>query len=97
MITKNFYVGEALWKIPFRIFLNKVFALKALLSGDAESFIAVFKAHFHYLNWLMFQTTKSIYPAKKNKSLHGYFKGLIVWQYFINKKRIFSEIVKTKN
>lgn len=96
MITKNFSVGEALWKVPYRIFLNKVFALKALLSGDAETFISVFKAHLDYLNWLLFKR-KSIFPDKKNKALHGYFKGLIVWQYFINKKKTFSEIVKTKN
>lgn len=96
MITKNFSFGEALWKVPFRIFLNKIFALKALLSGDIESFVAVFKAHFHYLKWLMFKRGKSIFPGKKNKTLSGYFKGLIVWQYFINKKRIFSEIVNNK-
>lgn len=97
MITKNLPVAEALWKVPFRISLNKIFALKALLSGDGETFIAVIKAHLHYLNWLFFRRNKSIFPAKKNKYFHGFYKGLIVWQYFINKKKKFSEIIKTKN
>jgi GT2 family glycosyltransferase len=96
MITKNLPVAQALWKVPFRISLNKIFALKALLAGDGKTFIAVFKAHLHYLGWLFFKKRKNI-SLGKNRSLYGLYKGLVVWQYFINKKRTFSEIVETKN
>ena len=96
MVTKNLPVGQALWKVPVRISLNKIFALKALLAGDGKTFIAVFKAHLHYLGWLFFKKRKNI-SRDKNPKLYGSYKGLVVWQYFIKKKRTFSEIVETKN
>ncbi len=93
MITKNMPVSEALWKVAFRIFLNKIFAFKALLEGDGETFIAVFKAHFSYAKWLMFERKKKTFSANKNKNIAGIYKGLVVWQYFINKKKTFLEIM----
>ena len=96
MITKNLPVGQAIWKVPFRIGLNKIFAFKALLQGNGKIFVAVFKAHFHYLKWLFFIKNKNVY-TKKNVKLHGVYKGLVVWQYFIKKKKTFSEIVTTKD
>lgn len=96
MITKNLPVAQALWKIPFRIGLNKIFALKALFKGNGKIFIAVFKAHLHYLRWLLFEKNKNI-PKKKTAKLHGVYKGLVIWQYFVNRKKTFSEIVTTKD
>jgi hypothetical protein len=96
MITKNLPITQALWKVPFRISLNKIFALKALLAGDGKTFIAVFKAHLHYLDWLFFKRKKGISVTNKNTKLYGSYKGLVIWQYFINKKRTFSEIIETK-
>lgn len=96
MISKNLPLAHAIWKIPFRIGLNKIFALKALLSGNGTAFIAVFKAHLHYLQWLISGKNKNM-PKGKNKKLKGMYRGLVVWQYFVNKKRTFSEIVTTKD
>lgn len=96
MLSKNLPAGQALWKIPFRIGLNKIFALKALFNGNGKPFIAVFNAHMHYLGWLFFKKNKNI-PKKKTGNLHGVYKGLVIWQYFINKKKTFSEIVTPKD
>ena len=96
MMTKNLPAGEALWKIPFRISLNKIFALKELFAGNGKAFIAVFKAHLHYLRWLFFKKNKKL-PISKNVKLHGIYKGLLIWQYFVKKKKTFSEIVTTKD
>lgn len=96
MLTKNLPVGQAIWKIPFRIGLNKIFAFKALLQGHGSTFIAVFKAHFHYLGWLLFTKSKNIHNKKQAK-LHGVYKGLVIWQYFVNRKKTFSEIITTKD
>lgn len=96
MLTKNLPVGQSWWKIPFRISLNKFFALKALFAGEGKTFVAVFKAHLHYLRWLFFEKNKKV---SKNRSakLQSIYKGLVVWQYFIKKKKTFSEIVITKD
>ena len=96
MITKNLPVGEAIWKIPFRLGLNKIFAFKALFKGHGEIFIPVFKAHFHYLEWLFFKK-KMKTGSKRSSKLNGVYKGLVIWQYFVNKKKTFSEIVITKD
>ncbi len=96
MLTKNLPVGQAIWKIPFRIGLNKIFAFKALLQGNGSPFIAVFKAHFRYLGWLLFTKSKNINRKRKVK-LYGVYKGLVIWQYFVNNKKTFSEIVTTKD
>ncbi|MDB5198848.1 MAG: glycosyltransferase family 2 protein [Chitinophagaceae bacterium] len=96
MLTKNLPVAQALWKVPFRIGLNKIFALKALFKGNSTAFTAVFKAHFHYLKWLLFEKNKKI-PQNKTAKLQGMYKGLVIWQYFIKKKKTFSEIVTTKD
>lgn len=95
MITKNLPVVQALWKVPFRIGLNKIFALKALLKGNSNAFIAVFRAHLHYFRWLFFRKNK-IVPENKKLKPKGVYKGLVIWQYFVNKKTTFSEIVTTK-
>lgn len=95
MITKNLPIIQAWWKIPFRIGLNEIFAVKALLRGHGEIFVAVLKAHLHYLKWLFFKK-KSI-RGKKTVRLQGMYPGLVIWQYFVKRKRIFSEIVTTKD
>ena len=96
MLTKNLPVASALWKIPFRLILNKVYAFKSLFSGDGETFTTVFKAHYHYLKWLFLEKNKNI-PKNKTTNLQGVYKGSVIWQYFVNKKKTFSEIVKTKD
>jgi hypothetical protein len=96
MMTKNLPAAQALWKIPFRISLNKIFALKELFAGNGKAFTAVFKAHLHYLRWLFFEKNRKLPKAKKLKPI-GVYKGLLIWQYFVNRKKTFSEIVTTKD
>lgn len=91
MITKNMSWAALWWKLPLRIGLDAVSAYKELFSGNAGYWKAVMKAHFAFLEWLFKpkQTTVSTYPMLKTV-----YKGSAVWQYFIRKKQIFSEIVK---
>jgi GT2 family glycosyltransferase len=96
MLAKNLSFGTALWKIPFRICLDGISAWKGLLSGDAGYFIAVLKAHFHFTVWLFFHKKRSVFPKKKGGYLCGWYRGSVVWAYFINKKRTFLEIVGNK-
>jgi GT2 family glycosyltransferase len=96
MCTKNWPVGVALWKIPLRLMLDAVAAWKGLAEGKPAFFGAICKSHVYYVRWLFFERGRSIFPAKKNGRLRGYYSGLIVWDYFIKKKKTFSEIVKDK-
>ncbi len=91
MITKNMPPAQLTWKLPLRIGLDALSAWKELFSGKPGYWKAVLKAHFAFAGWLFRKKKihKAGYPA-----LQGVYYGSIVWQYFILKRRIFSEIVK---
>jgi GT2 family glycosyltransferase len=93
MVTKNLPIGELLWKLPLRFILDAVSAWKELFSGNTSYWLAVLKAHLAFLGWLMGEKKKfkASYPV-----LRGWYKGSVVWKYFIQKKTLFSEIVVKK-
>lgn len=93
MLAKNLPLREK-WRIPFRMSLDQLSALVFLCKGDGGYFWAVVRAHLAFYYW--------IFRAKKNreglakrpfKSLTGVYPRSLVWKYFIQKKRKFSEIV----
>jgi GT2 family glycosyltransferase len=93
LLARNLPWSEKWWKIPFRLLLDQVSAVKGLLSGDAGYFIAIFKAHLAFLDWVLFKKKKR--KAGKRRALKafpGVFKGNIVWQHFGKRKKFFSEI-----
>jgi GT2 family glycosyltransferase len=96
MLWKNQYVTEKIYKVPLRMILDGVSAMKELFSGDPAYFKAVLKAHMHFYKWLFFEKKKSIWPLQKRAKATGVFKGFLIWQYFIKKKTKFSEIVDNK-
>lgn len=96
MLWKNLPVAEKLWKVPLRMGLDGVSAWKELLSGDSSYFTAVAKAHIHFFKWLLFEKKQSVWPVKKQGETAGVYRGLVIWQYFIKKKKRFSEIVDNK-
>ena len=94
MLLKNFSFTEALWKIPLRILLDWLFACKSILQKDIKSFAAVFKAHASVLKWIITRYNQQQLPSKKIKKMAGVFNGSLIWSYFIQKKKHFSEIVE---
>lgn len=91
MLYKNLPFSQLIWKLPLRLALDALSAYKELLSGKTGYFMAVVKAHVHFTAWVLRKKEKiqAGYPAMK-----GVYKGSIVWQYFVKKRRIFSEIVQ---
>ncbi len=96
MISKNLPVPAAIWKIPVRMALDGIAAWKALFSGDAGYYIAVIKAHIHFIQWLLFGKRTANIPVKPNQLLQGWYEGSVVWDYFIGGKKSFSEILPKK-
>lgn len=94
VLAKNLVWTEKLWKIPYRLLLDEVSAIKGLLSGDGGYFVAIFKAHFAFFNWLIFKKKNTpIHKRKKLKQLTGVYHANIVWKHFALKKKTFTEIV----
>ena len=93
MLAKNLPWSEKWWKIPFRMMLDQVSALKGLFSGDGGYFLVIISAHFAFLNWLFFKKSRKVVNRKKLVQLKGLYRGNIAWQHFVKKKKSFAEIV----
>ena len=93
MLLKNLPLEEKIWKIPFRLLLDIVFAIKSLIFGDTASITAVGKAHFAVLKWVFMKKGKNSLKSKPTNKLIGIYKGSVVWDYFIKNKKRFPEIV----
>ena len=96
MLAKNLPFGELIWKIPFRIILDIVAAFQALIKGNGTTFISIVHAQMDFLEWIFIGERVRNYPKIKMKNLGGVYKGSVAWEYFISKKRTFSEIVNVK-
>ena len=96
MMHKNLPALEACWKLPLRIMLNGIAAVKGLLAGDGGYFFAIARAHRHYVKWVLFDKKKSTFTSIRNRKFTGWYAGCIMWDHFIKKKKVFSEIVGNK-
>lgn len=97
MMAKNLPVGELLWKMPCRFLLDSVSAWKSLFAGEAVYFWAILEAHLAFVKWMLFKRKQSIFPKNRRGLLQGWYRGSIVWQYFVTGKKTFTEIVKRKS
>lgn len=95
MLAKNLSLRERWWKIPFRLILDQVSACKALITGDAGYFKAVFKAHLSFYYWWLF-VKKTHKPVRKERmtKLKGVYNGNLIWSYFLQNRKLFSQIVE---
>jgi GT2 family glycosyltransferase len=96
LLSKNLLLSEKFWKIPCRIAMDNVAGLQALVKGDFQTFASIQSAHFNFIKWKLKQKEEKKLPKIKLKYLKGVYAGSIVWQYFINKKKIFSKIIGLK-
>jgi len=96
MLAKNLPTGSALWKIPFRILLDGIAGWKGIFEGNGGIAVSIFRAHFYFTKWWLFDKKKTIFATKRKGKLHGWYNGSVVCDYFIKKKKTFSEIVGNK-
>jgi len=94
MLAKNLPWSQKWWKIPFRIFLDNISAIKGLFTGDGGYFLAIVRAHLAFVKWILLKQRRSVFPQRKNEQLHGVFGHNLVWQHFVKKKNFFTEVVK---
>ena len=76
--------------------LDAISAWQNLLKGDSGYFMAILKAHLHFFKWIIVDKKKSVFPVTKEGKPLGWYNGLIVWHYFVKKRKTFSEIVDNK-
>jgi GT2 family glycosyltransferase len=96
MLAKNLPFLEKCWKIPCRMALDQVAALKNLLSGDPGYLRAVVRAHLAFFYWVLFVPKRPVKRKRTLKYLSGVYNGNLIIDYFLRKKRFFREIVKNR-
>lgn len=91
MIQKNTGVLACWWIIFLRLWLDLAAAINFLIDGRPRDAWAVSRAH-QYVFLRIFTTAKKRkrYPAKENRT--GLYKKSIIWDYYINKVRKFSQL-----
>ena len=93
MMAKNLPIGELLWKMPVRFALDALSAWKGLISGDPSFFVAIVKAHFSFMVFILQgKVMRSSHP-KPMAVLGGVYQGSLVFQYFLKNKHNFDKIV----
>ncbi len=88
LVYKNFSVAELVFKMPFRIILDWVAALRFALTGQVDHSMAILRAHYFFIRKLQNLTRKRRIHSdtyKENKA--GRYGGSIVWDFFILGKR----------
>ena len=95
-LLKNFPASQVWYKFYFRLCLDGVWATKAILGGDFKTVWAILKAHyaifFSFGYWIKARRRTYKELGHVPKPMAGYYPESIVWQYFIVKKRKFSNL-----
>lgn len=78
---------ELVWKLPLRIALDWVAAMRFLFVGKTNACVAVFKAHGSLVQDLKKILRKRQYwKTRLPFRTQMIYKGLVVWEYYIRKK-----------
>ncbi len=96
MLWKNLPIAELWWKLPFRLILDAISAWKGLLSGDIWFFTAIAKAHISFFYWIIISFKSVKRTNIPMLSLDGVYNDSVVWNYFVNQKKRFLEIIPKK-
>lgn len=97
MLYRNYPLSQRLWKIPLRLVLDGISGFQQMIKGDTGYLGIVLKAHFGFYRWLFSAKDKNYFPADYKILRHGIFRGSIVWEYFVKKKKLFTEIIDQKS
>ena len=96
MLWKNYSTSSLLKRIPVRIILDTIAAWKSLLGGKPKEWIAVLKAHVHFVIKLplMHKKRKSLRSKRIEPSEPATMSAFsIVWQYFVKGKKTYNALV----
>ncbi|MEO7446474.1 MAG: glycosyltransferase family 2 protein [Ferruginibacter sp.] len=96
MMYKNLFRGDRMITLPMRFFLDGAAAFSHLVKGEGQHALAIVKAWVAFLRWVASRNKISIFPQQPKKPVAGWYGGSLLWQFYINGKKHFSEIVRRK-
>lgn len=86
LVYKHWSTGELFRKLPVRILLDYVAALKFLLSGKPGDARAVIRAHYHFVKKFGKNRAKRRALKKYPFIQQHIYPGSVLWDHFIRKK-----------
>ncbi|MCZ2100246.1 MAG: bifunctional riboflavin kinase/FAD synthetase [Chitinophagales bacterium] len=99
LLTKNMQLTSLLWLIPIRLVLDGIAGIKFLVEGKPKSTLAIIRAHMSFYVHLPlvlerrnkeYQWIKHVKIDKPN--FNGKYYGSIVYKYFVEGKKKFSQL-----
>jgi hypothetical protein len=94
LLIKNEKGSKLVWLFPLRLLLDGVAGLRLLLTGNGKQTLTIIKAHFHFYR----DMSKWLGRRRANKQLisvrneEGIYRRSIVWDYFLGRKKKFSDL-----
>lgn len=92
LIKKNIEPKRAVFLIPIRFCLDLLALFKFAFEGKWKNAMAISKAHQHVVKALWNKKIKFNKDISEQPNLTGMYQHSIVWKYFVNGKRKFSEL-----
>ena len=88
MLTKNLPQSSLFFIIFSRLILDGIAAIKFLLEGKLQHFIAIIKAHFSFYSLFL-----STYKKRESYQSKKYYKQIsIVYSYYIKNGKVFEKL-----
>jgi GT2 family glycosyltransferase len=94
LLYKNLPLARLWWLLPFRLILDGVSGARALIKGDFIDVKTIVRAHWAFFTQLPLWTKKrrEAQRIKTHATGNGVYSRSILWQYFIQGKKKFSEL-----
>jgi GT2 family glycosyltransferase len=94
LLLKNLPTSKLLWLLPFRLLLDGVSGLRALLKGDMKEVRMIVKAHWSFFNKFGFwyKKRKQSQQLITTPNLNAIYSKSIIIDYFLKKKLVYSDL-----
>lgn len=95
-LLKNLPASQLWYKFIFRLVLDGVWGVRAMLKGEVKILWAIFRAHFaiygSFSFWL--RRRRKIYKELEKLPRHGpgYYSKSIIWEHFVRRKKRFFDL-----
>lgn len=91
MLHKNLAGRERRHTVTCRLLLDGIAGLRSLVTGHPRELWMILKAHRHFHQWRKRWAGDAL-PERSWKSLRGFYRGSLVWQYFVRGRRRFADL-----
>lgn len=94
LLLKNLPSAKLCWLLPFRLVLDGVSGLRAMMKGDWKEVKAILKAHASFYrnfpHWWQKRKASQALVGKPN--LNAIYPRSIIWDYFFAKKQHYADL-----